>query len=78
MINVYLNKKEEFLNNVFTNPTYLDDLTGLTDLKNKIEDNLVNIYYIGTLFNKYLIYNYFQIYEMNDINVEGLENNIEK
>jgi len=33
-----LNKKEEFLNNVFTNPNYLEDLTGLTSLKNEFEN----------------------------------------
>jgi len=38
VINDFLNKKEEFLNNVFTNPNYLEDLTGLTRLKNEFEN----------------------------------------
>lgn len=38
VINDFLNKKEEFLNNVFTNPNYLEDLTGLTKLKNEFEN----------------------------------------
>jgi ubiquitin-like modifier-activating enzyme ATG7 len=38
VINDFLNKKEEFLNNVFTNPNYLEDLTGLTSLKNEFEN----------------------------------------
>lgn len=44
MINDFLNKKDEFLNNVFTNPNYLEDLTGLTDLKNAFENSEVNIF----------------------------------
>ncbi|XP_027847800.2 ubiquitin-like modifier-activating enzyme ATG7 isoform X1 [Aphis gossypii] len=38
VINDFLNKKEEFLSNVFTNPNYLEDLTGLTSLKNEFEN----------------------------------------
>ncbi|XP_060850053.1 ubiquitin-like modifier-activating enzyme ATG7 [Rhopalosiphum padi] len=38
VINDFLKKKEEFLSNVFTNPNYLEDLTGLTSLKNEFEN----------------------------------------
>lgn len=41
-MNDFINKKEEFLNNVFTNSTYLEDLTGLTDLKNQFENTEVH------------------------------------
>ncbi|XP_025423937.1 ubiquitin-like modifier-activating enzyme ATG7 isoform X2 [Sipha flava] len=38
VVNDFLNNREEFLLNVFRNPNYLEDLTGLTDLKNKFEN----------------------------------------
>jgi hypothetical protein len=41
-VNDFLNNREEFLLNVFRNPNYLEDLTGLTDLKNKFENIQVN------------------------------------
>jgi len=45
VINEFLNKKEEFLNNVFTNPNYLEDLTGLTKLKDEFENIQVSSYF---------------------------------
>ncbi|VVC38452.1 Ubiquitin-like modifier-activating enzyme Atg7, N-terminal,Ubiquitin-like modifier-activating enzyme [Cinara cedri] len=41
VINDFLNKKEEFLNNVFINPNYLEDLTGLTELRNDFEKSVI-------------------------------------
>jgi len=41
VVNDFLNKKEEFLNNVFTNPTYLEDITGLTDLRSQFENAMI-------------------------------------
>ncbi|XP_050433414.1 ubiquitin-like modifier-activating enzyme ATG7 [Adelges cooleyi] len=35
--NSFINSRDEFLSYVFTNPNYLEDLTGLTELKNQFE-----------------------------------------
>ncbi|XP_050539864.1 ubiquitin-like modifier-activating enzyme ATG7 [Daktulosphaira vitifoliae] len=37
VINDFINRKEDFLKNVFVNSNYLEDLTGLTELKNQFE-----------------------------------------
>jgi len=52
VIDDFVNKKEEFLNNVFSNPTYLEDLTGITELKNGFENSTIFEMYSSESFEE--------------------------